>query len=287
VFFSRLITPVDWKSSMRKSILTASLLVGTCLAPTIATAQFSNSGSGLGGSMGNSGGFGGTSSSFGSSSGFGSLTGTSSAFGSGASGFGAGGMGGTGFGSTSGGMGGQIGQSGFGGQGQGQGGAGNFIGTNQNPNQFLGRTAMGQTNGQGMNGGMNQFGAGSRSGARGATRGNQNAFQAMNGGSTGGNNSNLHPPIRPRLRVAFDAPIPDSDELQSTLETRLTRMSIKNPKFNSIMIAMNPKGEVVLRGKVDSESDSKLAANLMRLEPGVRSVRNELSFPEANSKDDE
>ena len=48
------------------------------------------------------------------------------------------------------------------------------------------------------------------------------------------------------------------------------------PALRSINVAPTPNGVVILRGKVGSEDQKKLAAAMARLEPGVREVRNEL-----------
>ena len=197
-----------------------------------------------------------------------------------------GGMGGMGssmggFGSSMGGMGSSMGGMGgnaMGGMGGQQGGA--FIGGNRNQQQFLGRNSQVTGNGQGQNG-MNQFGQGNRGGGN---RGNLNTFNnmmgGMNGNMGGGMNTNQAPAIRPRQRVAFDYPVPTNDSIQTKMAVHISKMSTRNPGLKDVNIAMNPGGEAVLTGSVSSQSHSKLAENLLRLEPGVRSVRNELTFPE-------
>ena len=255
---------------MRKLLLTCGLIAVACVAPSEASAQnrsntgssgFGNTGSSGFGSTGSSG-FGSTGSSgLGGSSGFGSTGGN----GSGSTGFGAqNGMG-------------TNGQTGFGGQNQlgANGNNGGILGRNTNQNQLLGRTVQNQ--GAGGNNGLG--------GGRGGNRGS-NGLNAMNGGGGNGANANQTPLVRPRLKVAFDHPLPKSDAIQTTLETRLTKLSVKTPGFKNIMVAIEDKGEVVLRGEVGSVSESKLAAIMMRQEPGVRTVRNELTFPAATTLDE-
>ena len=170
------------------------------------------------------------------------------------------------------GMGGMGGQTGLGQNQQG----GNFIGGNANQQQFLGTNGQNQNQGRGtgMNGMMNQPGNANR-----GNRGNMNTMNSMlgNGNSNGSNNSVSA--IRPRQKVAFEYPVPKTDALQSTLQTQLTRISLKKPSLSNVLVSTNPGGEVVLRGAVKSESDARLAASLVRIEPGVQSVRNELTFP--------
>lgn len=50
----------------------------------------------------------------------------------------------------------------------------------------------------------------------------------------------------------------------------------EGPALKGMTIDVTPQGDVTLRGEATSLQASKLAANLLRMEPGVRSVRNEL-----------
>lgn len=261
---------------MRKLLLTCGLIAAAWIVPSVVSAQNRNNNNT---GSGNSG-FGSTGSSgFGStgSSGFGS-TGSSGL--GGTSGFGA--TGGSGFGST--GLGGQgaNGQTGFGGQNQLGGNASNggILGRNTNQNGILGRN----TQNQGV-GGNNNLGGGGRGG--GGNRGNgNNGLNAQNGGGGNSGNANQTPLVRPRLEVAFDYPRPKTDAIQITLETRLTKLSVKSPGLKSVTVAVADKGEVVLRGEVGSEAESKLAEISLRIEPGVRTIRNELTFPVAATPDE-
>ncbi len=262
---------------MRSLFLTCSLVAALGL-PASAYAQMNSGGSrGSTGSSGMSGSSGFGSSGFGtagSSGGFGS-SGFGSA-GSGMGGMGSGGMGSGGMGGMgSGGMGG-MGQGGMGGQQQG----GNFLGVNNNQTQFLGRGSTGQQGGMGQNG-MNQFG--NNGGNRGGNRGNNlNTMNSMLGNS--GMNSGMNrqqPAVRPRQKVAFDYPAPKTDTLHVNLKSQLDRISLRHPGMTNVLVSSESNGELVLRGAVKSEADAKRAVNLVRLEPGVRTVRNELTFPPA------
>ena len=254
---------------MRTFLMTCGLIVVASFAPAVASAQNrTNTGTGNTGStgFGNAG-----------TSGFGN-TGTSGLGGS--SGFGS--TGSSGFGST--GIGGQTGQggsgqTGFGGQNQlgGTANNGGILGRNTNQNQLLGRNI--QNAGVGAN---NNFGGG-RGG--GGNRGN-NGNNLMNGVGSNGGNANQTPIVRPRLEVGFNFPKAKTENIQIALETRLTRLSVKTPAMKSVMVAVENKGEVVLRGTVGSESEAKLAMELLRLEPGVESIRSELSFPGSVTPDE-
>ncbi len=52
--------------------------------------------------------------------------------------------------------------------------------------------------------------------------------------------------------------------------------SMNQPRFSRVGIAAGSNGAMVLRGTVASESDRRMAELLMRLEPGVRSIDNQI-----------
>lgn len=264
---------------MRSFLLTSGLVAILLAVPALVSAQ-------QGGNRGNTGssGFGNTGSSGFGSSGFGSTNSGgfgSTGFGStGSSGFGSSGLGGqTGFGQQQG----MGGQTGFGNQNQMGGNANGFLGRNMNQNQLLGRNTGNQ--GMGGNSDIGRGGGGNRGGGNRGANG-LNALNQLNGGG-GGGNANQAPLVRPRQRVAFDYPTPVAGTIQTTLEARLTKVSLKSPGLKSVMLAIEDKGEVVLRGQVNSAAEAKLAENLLRLEPGVRTVRNELTYPAAAPATDE
>lgn len=251
---------------MRKLLLTCGLIAAAGMVPSVASAQ--NRGTNGSSNTGSSG--------FGNTSAFGSGSAGSSGFGTNSSSGlgGASGSGSTGFGAQNGQS--ANGQTGFGGQNQAgaNGNNGGILGRNTNQNQgILGRNTQNQ--GAGGNTGL---GGGGRGG--GGNRGN-NGQNSQNGGGGNGTNANQTPLVRPRLEIAFDFRLPTPVNIQTTLETRLTKLSVKTPGFKSIVLAIEDKGEVVLRGEVGSASEAKLAETMLRLEPGVRTVRNELTFPAA------
>jgi len=218
---------------------------------------------GMGGSGGMSGGMGGMSGGMGGMSG--GMSGMSGGMsggmggmsgGSGVSGNNFGGSrAGTGFGANSGGM---------GMQGQGQG---NFVG--RNANQFVGMNAMTGGNMQGMNGG--------RQGLNG-NRGGNNLNGMQNFNQNGGQQQQLIP-LRAQQRVAFDYQRPSIPMMQNQVQTRFDKVTVRNPAFRGVTFAADPSGSVVLRGEVKSQAAARVAEKLARLEPGVKSVRSELTFP--------
>jgi hypothetical protein len=62
------------------------------------------------------------------------------------------------------------------------------------------------------------------------------------------------------------------------LQTRFEGLT-SNPALRGVAFDMNSEGIVTLRGEVATVSARQLAANLVRLEPGVRKVVNELTVP--------
>lgn len=264
-----------------RSMLFAFSFFAAAAIPVVSFGQMNNTGGRSGSSMGSTSG----------SSGFGSSMG-SSGFGSGSS-FGSAGFGTFGSGSSSatgngfGAMG-NGGGMGMGQQGMGMGGnqqGGNFLGVNAN--QFLGSSAGGQNQQGGRNGmnGMNGMGMNGMNGGNraGGNRGGLNTMNSMMNGMNSGANNRQQPMVRPRQKVAFDYPAPKVEEIHTNMNTQLQRIAIKNPGLSNVMLTSEGPGQMVLRGVVKSEADAKLAANLVRLEPGVRSVRSELTFPPENA----
>jgi hypothetical protein len=194
------------------------------------------------------------------------------------------GTGGTGFGMSSGqtGMGtGQTGmgrgQTGMGGTNTGMGttqGATGFLGANNNPNNFLGRNTQGQQGGN-----NNQFGQGGRGGGqRGMDQSLQNLLNG--GGQYGQSNANSRTPtVRPRQKIAFDHPTFTMPVVVQGIGTRFAKMSTRYPHLKTVELTPGDNGVVVLRGTVDSLNTAKVTESLVRLEPGVKSVQNELTFP--------
>ena len=217
----------------------------------------------------------------------------------GQNGGGQGGQAGGGFGGqTGGGLGGQAG-GGFGGQGagglggqnsNGLGGQGSFgqTGTNNgqngqqqgflgrnttNNNAFLGRN----TQSQGQTGNLNNQNNGNRRAGGNRNQNNQNAANQQQGGFQGGNgNVKQAPAVRPRQKVAFDYPTPKLQDVSVKLGTVFSAKS----KFKSVSLSVDSSGDLVMQGKVDSAADAKLAEIMAQIEPGVRRIRNELTYPE-------
>ena len=84
-------------------------------------------------------------------------------------------------------------------------------------------------------------------------------------------------PIVPRHRIAFGFAPKQATAISSQLTTQLAKLSETNSDFANIQVQVEPGGRVKLQGQVPSNNTRKLVAILVRLEPGVRQVENELS----------
>lgn len=142
---------------------------------------------------------------------------------------------------------------------------GNFVGRNQRTGQ--------DTRQQGNQGGNRQQG------------GRQNLDDLLNGVNQQNNQStDQRRAIRPQLRVAFDETSTTSaTEIRSTLQPRFESLN-QTPSLRGVAYELDAEGVVVLRGKVDTPSQRRLAENVVRLEPGVKKVRNELTLNDPAAK---
>lgn len=144
-------------------------------------------------------------------------------------------------------------------------GTGAFVGRSDNTGRFVGNARTGQAAmlsafGQALQGLPGNFGGGN--GNRSSQQPDAERFQ-----------------LRPTLRVGFDyAPVTATATLASpSFEKRFTGITERRPQLAGVDITPAEGGKVVLRGSVASEDSKKLAAALLRLEPGVREVVNEIT----------
>jgi hypothetical protein len=121
--------------------------------------------------------------------------------------------------------------------------------------------------------GAQSFGRNNQRGGGGGGFG-QNGF-GMNGNQGFNTGSSATPRVvRPQQRIAFEyTPRPQS-QVQASVATQFTRL--QGVQFQGVAVSMDEAGEVTLTGNVPTEDARKLAAVLARIEPGVRSVSNNL-----------
>ena len=89
--------------------------------------------------------------------------------------------------------------------------------------------------------------------------------------------------IRPRQQIAFAFPKLGVTAIDNSLQTRVKKLTSQGLAIRGVTWAIDEEGLVILRGEVDSERTRKLAALLVRLEPGVRTVQNELTLKAGSS----
>lgn len=108
-------------------------------------------------------------------------------------------------------------------------------------------------------------------------------FQGLQRGQSGNRNGGQSQPdrlpLRPTLRVGFDySPTTAAATVSSPrFASRFSGIAERRPQLANVNVTTDDGGRVVLRGTVATEDSKKLAAALLRLEPGVREVVNELN----------
>ena len=132
--------------------------------------------------------------------------------------------------------------------------AGVFVGRNEDVG-FIGNVEGGEIRGGGQQRGTQQ-------------QGNQNANQR-----SGNTRQTIN--FRTKLTIGFDARIPRPIEVSSRLQRRLANTKALGDG-NTIQVALN-ESTATLKGVVSSEEAKTLATQLLRLEPGVKRVENQLT----------
>jgi hypothetical protein len=185
------------------------------------------------------------------------------------------------------------------GNGQGQSGVGvtsagqrnTFVGGSDNSQRFVGQSQAGrqqanQANLGGLRGGQGGQGGRGQNGANGNNPNQQNANGGGFGGSTPVSPQRV---IRPQMKVAFSAPSPMPAKTTASINNRFQKLAVQIPRgsanrgisnraeLKGVTVQTPEAGEVVLKGTVATEDARRLAAIMARLEPGVRSVRNDIT----------
>lgn len=102
--------------------------------------------------------------------------------------------------------------------------------------------------------------------------------QNRNAGNTQGTRT-----IRPSLRLGFTPKLRPTEDLRksfarqvNSLTTRLPQLTNGRSDYASVKFDFAKPGEVVLSGSVPNDDAGRLLTNILRMEPGVTSVRNDL-----------
>jgi BON domain len=163
---------------------------------------------------------------------------------------------------------------------------GGFVGRNFAAQNFVGLQNAAAQGGPGSSGQGNRFNGGGGFGQFG-NRGQfgQQGFPA-NGQSGGFGNQASNgltgqaPNLRPQQKVAFDYPTAPPAQVGSELKARFEKLSSRNPNLKEVVVLAGSAGLVRLEGTVPKAADARLAEQLVRLQPGVRQVVNEIEYPE-------
>lgn len=152
-----------------------------------------------------------------------------------------------------------------------------FMRGNRQPGQFVGTDVGDIGNFIGaMQGADSQFGSsGSRRNRGSGQNRNQSDYNGRNreGRDGGGARSAQRTTMPRRVIVAFDQPRPAPSRVSAALQRRLTRLE----PLSSVAVTIEGH-QAVLRGLVATAHDRDLAEQLIRLEPGIDAVQNELTL---------
>lgn len=87
--------------------------------------------------------------------------------------------------------------------------------------------------------------------------------------------------VRTVLRIGFNFPTASvaqqTGSLASANSLSLRRFSQNRPELAGVNVNLTGDGTAVLTGSLPTTDSSRLAANLMRIQPGVRKVDNQIA----------
>jgi hypothetical protein len=161
----------------------------------------------------------------------------------------------------------------------GAGTQGTFVGRDDTAGRFVGDQRVGQQTGGARRtavGGARQLGNRGGGGATGQLFGDDDSARGPGAQRT-------QRIVRPRQEIAFSYPQRSTTTISASLNGRIERIALRQPALRNVDVLVNEQGIATLRGRVDSEEIKKLAAIMARIEPGVRSIENELTVGPASS----
>ena len=146
---------------------------------------------------------------------------------------------------------------------------GAFVGTSAADVQnFLGAVQAGENAGRGL-------GMGSLRAGQGAGRGDPNRNQGARGSGRRGRRA---ADLRISLHAAFDYPKTPAAQMSLAMTRRLSK-SLAALSGSDLDVEIRD-GTATLRGAVATDHDRRVAERMVRLEPGVWRVKNDLTVPE-------
>ena len=83
--------------------------------------------------------------------------------------------------------------------------------------------------------------------------------------------------VRARERVAFSFSAVEPSAIDAAISKQFAHLASRHAFFTSIRTETGKDGQVVVRGEVASLDQKKLAEFIVRLQPGVRSIQNDIN----------
>jgi hypothetical protein len=151
-----------------------------------------------------------------------------------------------------------------------------FVGRADNTGDFIGRRA---TNGDGRQLGRNNNRTNFRNlrARQGQGRNNANSTNDANASA----NRDRAIRVMTQHRIAFDQKVVPSSAVETKLAARFDAPLQKRLNASDLNFKLDPNGVLTMRGTVPTTTARDLAETIVRMEPGVNDVRNELTVPAA------
>lgn len=143
-----------------------------------------------------------------------------------------------------------------------------FVGQSGGNGAFVGNRLAGTAGGASMQPSFGSRGGGGRGGFGGA--GGPADFNNDDQSQFGATQQR---PFRPRYRIGFEYHAAAAD-VARRVAVQANRLTIRNPKFAGLDIRVDEDGVAEIRGQAPTDDARRLIENLVRLEPGVRSINN-------------
>lgn len=156
-------------------------------------------------------------------------------------------------------------------------GTGTFAGNRNSANAASQNGQAAQGGAAGRGGAANRGGAAGGRSSLGGMSGGGNSQQNRGNSNRGGNNSSQSTSIRPMQRIAFDFTPRTSNTVEASLGSQVAALTAQGKLVGNVTVQAGENGRVTLTGEVASESERRKAELSAKLEPGVRSVVNELT----------
>ncbi len=139
---------------------------------------------------------------------------------------------------------------------------------------FSNGAAAGATGATGGLGGSAIGGLGGRTGGLGGL-GGLGGFGGLSGGGAGNSSAQSKKMIRPIVKPDIDIIRESPETIATNAQLRLARIPLPK-KFRSVVSSVEG-ATIVLRGQVATASEKRLVERLVKLEPGIDLVRNEVT----------